>query len=62
MAKRRSKYKKATCGCNAYPFPHRVGGGRCNKRKEVRLTSDVKRRIKKRKKRATREGRYLANR
>ena len=54
--------KTATCGCPAYPFPHRVGSGRCKKRKPVHLTKQVKQRIAKRRRRATRDGKYLPNR
>ena len=30
---RARKALKKTCWCGAYPFPHRVGSGRCRKRK-----------------------------
>jgi hypothetical protein len=62
VRKRKKRANPDTCGCTAYPFPHKVGGGRCKRRKPVRLTKEVKRRIDKRVRRARREGRYTPNR
>lgn len=28
-----------TCNCNAYKFPHREGGGRCNEPEYIPVTS-----------------------
>lgn len=51
--------RKPTCWCNAYPFPHKVGGGKCHRRIPLRKTRrrvDIKRKALKR---ARDKGRYL---
>ena len=30
MAKKRRRRPQVTCYCNAYAFPHRIGGGKCS--------------------------------
>lgn len=48
MAQQRERFAKAAksravkCGCNAYPFPHRRGGGKCcEEQHAIRQTSLV---------------------
>jgi len=50
--------RNPTCWCKAYPFPHKVGGGKCNRRK---LLPKTKRRAAMKNaaiKRARKAGRY----
>jgi len=52
--------RKPTCWCKAYPFPHKVGGGKCRHRIPFRKTRRRREMMNARKKRANKAGRYTA--